>query len=478
MREQSDSMEQCSTAHPDKDTEGEYVEKGGGCNTTHSAQAQNTIDTYAEAISSEAKRTKGAFARSHLIEKRRDLDEEIDEAIEQTEIETVGLDHKCDGDNEVCVKNMMEELAGFASNTIVWILLTELNAIGFGPEDRKIIRKRWTDIAGKNARAWLLKKADESKWHKIVKMLIVSNEVRANDEMTLGRLAMLARMGENLTNKLEKCDPWLQREVCCDIPDGLLGSEPQEWLRWVLAVRCGRLGGDLTMTKKQAKEALKHWKWPKVRPPLHFVGLGAGKMAPIQSDSAWANAIIQEESQFFIIEQIDNPMEWLNEARRDEETNKEKNKRSIEKIAKEWMNEHKSRMTNSKTMIERWKDQWKQCPDLIGDGEIPEPVLEEIVIDNTRLMMWRFNVTGPETLIAACHIKKVLPESLSGKVASGTLQLWVNFHADVKWGDITWDEEKIRKINTKEDEKGDGKNKWDRKNRVLKDIESQTKIQR
>ena len=224
----------------------------------------------------------------------------------------------------------------------------------------------------------------------------------------MSRLVKLARKGPDLTQKMARCEPWVAREACWNIPLDVLEEDERMWKIRKIQIEAKELYWREKVNDEDAERALEHWRWPTIRPPIVVVAASAGRYMPLRTDSAWASAMnssvqhawADAKSDSIRRGTVNTDKSWIVEHRKDEEMAAKNTMKKIAEIAMKSVDANNEKKATQ--IIERCQRAWKENDDLEGDGRIATPKLKPVRNDedSNMVMMWAFKITGPEVLLA------------------------------------------------------------------------------
>ena len=362
---------------------------------------QDTIERwYLNTTPSSGSRSKDAHMRERLSRKTGRIDESVETALWDTRIETKTITGADIGNN---VEGTMRILSTCAGESIVEALIEEMGEDGLVTSTEEVARanKAWSPCANAYAREWLEDEAPATHWDALVRTLREVQPDICDGALTMTRLIDLARIGPELTQRMKRIQPWIAREAWWKLPIGTIEKDEQMWEIRAVQLQARMLVRNDEVSDEDAERALKHWRWPIMRPPLEIVAAGAGRLAPLRSDSAWANAMSTET------QRIENDVnkDWVDERRKGEETTQHQVIAEITKIASRIVDADK--VKNAAKILERCQRAWSDDNNLEGNGDIEKPQLVPITEGEETHMMWMFKITGPEVLLAGCVLEGV-----------------------------------------------------------------------
>ena len=110
---------------------------------------------------------------------------------------------------------------------------------------------------------------------------------------------------------------------------------------------------EIARAGERCSEALEHWEWDDVKPPLVIVGMGAGHASPIRSKCAWTHVLASEKSaKRWVSAQGECTEEWVKEITEGEGLAGEEARAKVRKSA----------------MLARAEALWEASDALEGDG--------------------------------------------------------------------------------------------------------------
>ena len=122
---------------------------------------------------------------------------------------------------------------------------------------------------------------------------------QAPSAVSAGRIETLAAMDEGAWRALERGPAWARGAAVRGLAPRTIAKGPRAWMgalaraalrQLVGRERCASAPGD-----QQVAQALAHWRWTQVRPPLGVVALCA-RHKPMRTESAWGGAVRLEAS--------------------------------------------------------------------------------------------------------------------------------------------------------------------------------------
>ena len=379
---------------------------------------------YIKTIPTNGTRSKDAYIRERLNQRRQRIKQRVEHALWENHVELGTLESEEIGTGN---DTTIDALTQCASKWIIKTLIEEIKeeegfecSVGQGEE-------AWGRDASEHARKWLQDKAPASQWNEIMRAIQAIKPDRRDGALTMRRLVELARKGPDFARKLRTCDPWAAREACWNFPDETLDRDAKMWAICAVQGYAKALDRNHDVNEADAKEALKHWRWPTMRPPLQAVAASAGRMAPLRTDSAWANALSKAMAPLRTDSTWANDLNgaWhaaslkyptsIEEQREGEESAEQKIIAEIEHVARKsilsgvaqaWCDSPDEMNTEQKrSIVEQCKKEWKESDDLEGDGSIGQARLDTVEDSIAAQMMWVFNINGPETLLAGCRFE-------------------------------------------------------------------------
>ena len=165
--------------------------------------------------------------------------------------------------------------------------------------------------------------------------------------------------------------PWLAAEACLHLEGRALAGDERAWRAGVVRHHAHTFGRDEGLSDEAAEAALAHWRWPNAHPPLSVVAAGAGALRPIESESAWANAVRAHAHGGW--EGWESALAWARKTRAGEEETRGRTIRTIESQALGWA---ETRWAGSAVQtLHRWAREWDANERLEGDGTRIAPAL-------------------------------------------------------------------------------------------------------
>ena len=348
------------------------------------------------------RRSKDAYVRERLSRKTEQIDDEIKNALENSYVSTERIILAVNGNYQEMTHQLAEEVASsIVETTLEWVQ----NEGGFGCTEEET-RKAWTPQARAHTQRWLEEQAPKAHWSALAQAIRDAQPNTTTMGLTIKRLTELARRGPALTEKMRACDAWVACEACWNMTYDVIDGDEKRWKAHAVKNPRRQKGTEKKITDKDAEQALEHWRWPTMRPPLEIVSAGAGNLPPIESDSAWAHAVKANVN----MTRMDRETSVENE-RKGEENNRKEIMREIANLARMQVNAWSTNDISG--AIKRCRQQWRQCTMLKGDGGIAEPRLKIIKDDEGTRMYWVLDIHGPETLMAGCGVKNRTMESIA-----------------------------------------------------------------
>ena len=154
-------------------------------------------------------------------------------------------------------------------------------------------RARWTRLAREDVQAWTEARASDAAWERARQALegLAHHMPRG---LTLARWAVVVGDGARLARKIEAASHWVAIEACKHLGAGALEGAPDTWMVEVVRHYAIEMGRAEAIDDRTTREALAHWRWPQMRPPLRVIAARAGIDAPIRGDDAWRRALVDE----------------------------------------------------------------------------------------------------------------------------------------------------------------------------------------
>lgn len=367
------------------------------------------------------------------------------------EIETFEIDATDRSDRpramETCEDRVgwIESKATEAALEYLW---AEAQIMGLDVNDATHTGRVWETSARGHARDWVARQATRTQWGCAVDWTLDTDRLVDTDRAidteqawgdvryrSLGRIAEIAQAG--IDEALQRAPRWLRRETLAYVPPKHLRQGEAEWRRWLLEEYGRGVGRRTGVTKKQAEEALEHWRWEAVRPPLLIVAMGAGHTAPICTDSAWAHALANERSAKRLMNaQGECAEEWIKDMREGEERAHEEAHKKVRRLAIRALQEWCVNPTTCARMLDQASALWEHDDVLEGDGRTQPPTLAPSPDARHGRMVWTFAVNGPETVLAAGIASGQRGRDVVEANAPEAQTLRVDLDPDVIWAEI------------------------------------------
>ena len=351
---------------------------------------------YVRTLAPSARRSEDARVRERMRQDRDAIDARIMRAVKEARISVDALtavpQERTPGERVT-----MMLLAEQAANAAVKALADALEESGADPDARAGREEAWRSGAREVARIWLAEQAPARRWHALALAFAAIDASESVGTIKIAGLADVARTLPGFANALRSQAPWAAREACRVMQREALAEDASLWEIRIVQREARRLGRT-EVSDEDARAALAHWRWPRVTPPLAMVAAGAGRLAPIQSDSAWANALAEEPKGRW--ERGDG---WVATARTNEEHTGKEAAARVHAIA------HGTFIGDAgerERALEEWRDSWRRSRALAGEGEIGTPRLTLIEPAYQHGMMWVFAIEGPDALLAASALEQ------------------------------------------------------------------------
>ena len=392
---------------------------------THEEDDDTPDPWYVKTCPRSPHRSKDAYIRERLRYRKPRIDQHIEDVLWKTRVENATMEPRNFENGE---KGTMRSLSECASNHIVDVLIDEAtNEGGLGTNNDEA-RDAWTAPARAHAQRCLENQAPANHWDTIVRAIrntepdrlnagAIRHEIGNNNSkgLTMRRLAELAHKGAEFARKLGRCEPWAAREACWNFPEEILDEDPGKWAIRAVQQYGNTLNPSHRVSEKQAQDELKHWRWPTMRPPIGIIVRNIGQMPPLQSDNAWANAL-----NTILGGKLREHALSIKQIRESEENAARKTIGKVAEAARK--NVHTSNNEEASKIIRRCQKVWGNSDGLEGNGLIGEPKLEAVQQKRGKMMVWVFEIDGPETLIAGCKfsgrkIEEVLKRYDTSRIA-------------------------------------------------------------
>ena len=225
-----------------------------------------------------------------MSRKTKRIDDSIEAALWDAQIETTTLIDKDIGDG---TQGTMRALSESAGKCVVEALIGQMREeeIWIPMEEYACARKAWAPGANAYTREWLEDEVPASHWDALVRAIRGAHQERDDRGLTMSRLVDLARMGPKLARKMQRCDPWVAREACWKIPMEFLDGDEQMWKTRAVQLQAKELGCNRHVSDEDAERALERWAdWlPTSQPPLALVAAEAGHLFGMNTDRTEAD---------------------------------------------------------------------------------------------------------------------------------------------------------------------------------------------
>ena len=384
---------------------------------------------YLKTIPQGRRRSQDAYIRERMRRKTAHIDQVIRNAINATCVEMSEDTEEQIGDTS---EETLHVLSGYAGKEVAEALIEETEQEGGLGCDKSEAMRVWTPHAQAHALEWLEQRAPASHWDVTLRALVETKPNAQYEGLALHRLTQLAQRGPRMAENIRACDPWVAREICWRMIDDVLDEDVKKWVVRVVQMhtKFKMLRGDNALDDQDALLAVEHWRWPTMRPPLEFIALSAGKLPPIRSDSAWANAIRTPPWRTDRNEQND----WVQSKRKSEDDTMNEAISTVSLLARH--NVHTKKKTASERIIALCQRYWAKSAELKGDGRIGQPRLEAVGRSREQQMMWVFEVHGPETLLAGCTVEGKSIEQLMLTHGMNNIRLAMTLDGKIRSGKI------------------------------------------
>ena len=367
------------------------------------------------------------------------IDTRIEDAITQTPIavETFlecGTAGTPEGDLPAGPERTTGMLAARVAPHIVRAIAEEAETTTGNGRPARTAHDAWAHGAEAHARRWLEARAPAAHWARLVRSIRRAQATVRDTALIVGTLAVLAEHGPAFADALDAQAPWVVRERLWGPWGDALGDDPTVWAGRIVACKAEQLGRT-GVDAAAGEAALAHWRWPNVRPPLAVVAAGAGMLAPIESDSAWANACTASAKACIVSAHA----QWDAEGRRvramraHEERCIEEAIDEVRALAREQVGGGPKKARGA---LEQARARWKASPALEGDGRVGTPRLVAVGPMYQHSVRWRFEVDGPEILSAASALEGVSLTDIAGKIEAGGTALVVSIDKDARKGHL------------------------------------------
>ena len=270
-----------------------------------------------------------------------------------------------DSQGDTTTATLAVRAEGEAASRVSEVLAERARALGIGDESVARAEGRWRGHAREDVRRWSAATGPWPVWEQALEAVRRLGE-SAPRALSLSRWAMLARGGVPLAERLGEAEPWLAGEAALRLDASVLARPVTEWRRALVRASARALGRKDPIGDADADAALAHWRWPGARPPLGLAGVGAGVLAPLESDSAWSNALEADTSKAL----GRDPLEWARAVREGEEAVGEAVTDTVRDIALRWARG----AGEDEATLARWEEAWGGSPRLPGEGRRIAPV--------------------------------------------------------------------------------------------------------
>ena len=380
-------------------------------------------------------RTGRGGARSAQARLRATLEREgpaLEAALERTRSESlvyIDPQGEAPGQGQRTASDIASGGASDAAERMTRALVERMLAAGAPEGEIEHARARWKRTALEDVQGWMAARCgSRHDWESILERIRGMRDL-APLTMALGRWALLAELGSALVEKVGRADPWVASEACQTLGrDALLGPE-RAWPGAIVIAHARRLGRGDAVGARDAEAALADWRWPGARPPCTLVAAGAGVLAPIRGDGAWAHAIDAEGGANKVWVEDGGgktpPHEWARAERKGEETARARVAETVGWLARRWIGEAAGDATGTGRTLARWTDEWAANARLPGDGRRFAPAL---TAQGARVV-WSAAIEGPGALLARCQLSGERPKTVmraGGPERAPTLRLSVH----------------------------------------------------
>ena len=373
------------------------TESGGGAESAPEGEGREDEARFARTLPPSTERSNDARMRERLVRRRRAIEARIEEALWDARIEVRTLASDAIAASP---EGAMEGLGAALADTVVTALLEACDDEGGLGCTEVEARAAWNEDGADHARAWLESHAPSAHWQGLARALAHAWPDRAGgappDHLATIPLIEIASRGPALEEKLRSADPWVAREACANLWTSVLDEPAEMWpVRAVELV--ARMLGEEVPGEDAARAALADWRWPEMRPPLALIASGAGRLAPIEGDGAWAHAIAAMER-----DRWDSHPHWAQRMRRGEGDGVRQAMAKVRAIARESIETPGTGA--ARAVLARCARAWGRSEALKGSGVLRRPRLEPVECEGERVMMWVFDVESPEALVAGAAL--------------------------------------------------------------------------
>ena len=294
-----------------------------------------------------------------------------------------------------------------AAGKAAHVLTRIAEEVGVTRNALKAARAEWEASVRKDVQAWTEAVAPQAAWARTHDAVARLGALIPNG-LALSRWATLVRGGEALARQIEHAPPWLAAEACLHLEGRALAGDERAWRAGVVRHHAHTFGRDEELSDEAAEAALAHWRWPDAHPPLSVVAAGAGALRPIESESAWANAMRAHAHGGW--EGWESALAWARKTRAGEEETRGRTIRTIESQALRWAETRWA--GNAVRTLRRWAREWDANERLEGDGTRIAPALAASG-EGRAPLGWTIPIEGPRTLIAHCVFEGKTPAAIA-----------------------------------------------------------------
>ena len=365
-------------------------------------QWKGATPSYAQALPPSGQRSRDAHARSYLHRRAGALKGVMERAMCDAHIGALelGWAQSLLGEAQhLRERATIAALAERAGANAARALANTLARAGVLACTEEAAEHAWAPQAKHDARAWLKRSAAPERW-----LALASAIGRAADDahmapMGIGALATVASRHPEITRKLAQVDPWVAREACRTMEIERLREPCERWPARIVQHRAEKMGAEV-VSEARAEAALADWRWPRAEPPLGVVAAGAAALAPIEGDSAWANALgMADRTGVGAYEACraggsKGVSAWAAKARQGEDQAIEEARARVRALAR------RHPLGADEGALARWRARWGAHRALAGDGAIALPALALVEPAREHGMKWVFALENPEVLLA------------------------------------------------------------------------------
>ena len=315
-----------------------------------------------------------------------------------------------DGDGHSSTAVLAQRGEDDAAARIAGVLANAAHGAGVSHEGLAPAQERWRRLAREDIERWRETSGPWPAWEHALEAVRRLGE-NAPRRVTLARWALLTRGGAPLAERIARAEPWLAAEAVRTLEPSVLVQPVREWRRAVVRAHARALGREDPISDADADAALEHWRWPNARPGLAVASAGAGVLAPLASESAWANALAADPAEGL----LRDALTWARAVREGEEGVRETVAGTVRAIASTWMRS----CGEDEATLERWEALWAANPHLPGDGRRIAPVFAPGA-GKANALGWDIPIEGPRALCARAALTGERPGDVMATVAART----------------------------------------------------------